>query len=293
MEVQWLRTFVDAAETLNFRKTSERLLMSQPSVTVHIRLLEENLGLSLFKRSHNRVSLTEEGRHFKEKAQKVLEQLDGSVEELHAFAQGYRKKWTLAISPLMAETVLPYVLRSFTEQHPEVELVIRVEESEAIEDLVEGEEVSAGISALPPMSRTIRSLVVYEDPLLFILPRDAYDDETGPAILIEETLRKSILFTHHHPVFWEELLEKLRLQIPGIRTMKVTQAHIVKRFIQEGLGTSFLPKSMVRRELVEGRLMEAHFDLFPLPTVSTYFLTKQMGALEQDFVERIQSIYFT
>ncbi|MGB6406586.1 MAG: LysR family transcriptional regulator [Planococcus donghaensis] len=293
MEVQWLRTFVDAAETLNFRKTSERLLMSQPSVTVHIRLLEENLGLSLFKRSHNRVSLTEEGRHFKGKAQKVLEQLDGSVEELHAFAQGYRKKWTLAISPLMAETVLPYVLRSFTEQHPEVELVIRVEESEAIEDLVETEEVSAGISALPPIGRTIEPLVVYEDPLLFILPRDAYDDETGPAISIEETLRKSILFTHHHPVFWEELLEKLRLQMPGIRTMKVTQAHIVKRFIQEGLGTSFLPKSMVRRELVEGRLMEAHFDLFPLPTVSTYFLTKQMGALEEDFVERIQSVYFT
>ncbi|ANU24625.1 LysR family transcriptional regulator [Planococcus donghaensis] len=293
MEVQWLRTFVDAAETLNFRKTSERLLMSQPSVTVHIRLLEENLGLSLFKRSHNRVSLTEEGRHFKEKAQKVLEQLDGSVEELHAFAQGYRKKWTLAISPLMAETVLPYVLRSFTEQHPEVELVIRVEESEAIEDLVETEEVSAGISALPSISRTIESLVVYEDPLLFILPRDAYDDETGPAISIEETLRKSILFTHHHPVFWEELLEKLRLQMPGIRTMKVTQAHIVKRFIQEGLGTSFLPKSIVRRELVEGRLMEAHFDLFPLPAVSTYFLTKQMGALEEDFVEHIQSVYFT
>ncbi|WP_298829797.1 LysR family transcriptional regulator [uncultured Planococcus sp.] len=293
MEVQWLRTFVDAAETLNFRMSSERLMMSQPSVTVHIRLLEESLGLSLFKRSHNRVSLTEEGRYFKEKAEKVLEQLDDSVEELHSFAQGYRKKWTLAISPLMAETILPYILKAFIGEHPEVELVIRVEESEQIEALVDSEQVSAGISALPPSRRGIAQLVVYDDPLLFILPRDAYDDETGPAVSVERTLRTSVLFTHHHPVFWEELLGQLRLYVPGIRTMKVTQAYIAKRFIQEGLGASFLPKSMVRRELVEGRLMEAHFDLFPLPVVSTYFLTKHMGALEQDFLQRIQSVYFT
>ncbi|TWT04502.1 LysR family transcriptional regulator [Planococcus sp. CPCC 101016] len=293
MEVQWLRTFVDAAETLNFRMSSERLMMSQPSVTVHIRLLEESLGLPLFKRSHNRVSLTEEGRHFKERAVKVLEQLDSSVEELHSFAQGYRKKWILAISPLMAETILPYVLKSFTEQHPDMELVIRVEESEHIEALVDSEEVSAGISALPPIGRSIAQHIVYNDPLLFILPRDAYDDETGPAVSVENTLRTTVLFTHHHPVFWEELLGKLRLHVPGIRTMKVTQAHIAKRFIQEGLGSSFLPKSMVRRELLEGRLMEAHFGLFPLPVVSTYFLTKHMGMLEQDFMRRIQSVYFT
>lgn len=47
MEMQWLRTFADAAETLNFRKMSERLMLSQPSVTVHIRQLEEYLGIRL------------------------------------------------------------------------------------------------------------------------------------------------------------------------------------------------------------------------------------------------------
>lgn len=293
MELSWLKTFVDAAETLNFRKTSERLLMSQPNVTVHIRLLEESLGILLFKRERNRVELTDEGRHFLGEARKILVQVDLSVEGLHAFAQGYRQKWRLAISPLMAETVLPYILKSFTLNHPDIELVIQVEESEKIEDLVENGEVSAGISALPPVRRNILHEIVYDDPLLFILPRDAYDDESGPTVSAEAMLQSSFLFTHHHPVFWEELLLKLRLQVTGIRTMKVTQAHIVKRFIQEGLGVSFLPRSMVRRELIEGRLMDAHFDLFPLPKVSTYFLAKEMGELEQEFLQRIQSVYFS
>ncbi|CEG24386.1 Hca operon transcriptional activator [Planococcus massiliensis] len=293
MELSWLKTFVDAAETLNFRKTSERLLMSQPNVTVHIRLLEESLGISLFKREKNRVELTEEGRHFHGEAKSILEQVDASIDGLHAFAQGYRQKWRLAISPLMAETVLPYILKSFTLKHPDIELDIQVEESEKIEDLVESGEVSAGISALPPVRRNILHDIVYDDPLLFILPRDAYDDESGPTVSAEAMLQSSILFTHHHPLFWEELLLKLRLQVTGIRTMKVTQAHIVKRFIQEGLGVSFLPRSMVRRELIEGRLMDAHFDLFPLPQVSTYFLAKEMGELEREFLQRIQSVYFS
>lgn len=293
VELAWLRTFADASETLNFRMTAERLLMSQPSVTVHIRLLEESLGVVLFQRSKNRVSLTEEGKLFKEEADKLLRQLERSVESVHSFAQGYRRKWILAISPLMAETVLPYLLKAFTNHHPDLELVIRVEESDKIEAMVERGEVAAGISALPPLNRNLYNETVYEDSLVFVVPTDAYDDESGPPVSAEGMLRSHYLFTHHHPSFWDELLVKLRLKIPGLRTMKVTQAHIVKRFIQEGLGVSLLPKSMVRRELMEGRLMETPFEMFPLPTVATYFISKEMGELEKEFLGRIQAVYFS
>lgn len=267
--------------------------MSQPSVTVHIRLLEESLGVVLFQRNKNRVSLTEEGKLFKGEADKLLRQLEQSVESVHSFAQGYRKKWVLAISPLMAETVLPYLLKSFTKHHPDLELVIRVEESEKIEALVEAGEVDAGISAMQPKSRLLHSETVYEDQLVFVVPIDAYDDESGPVISDELMLRSHYLFTHHHPAFWDELLVKLSMKVPGLRTMKVTQAHIAKRFIQEGLGVSFLPKSMVRRELIEGRLLEAPFGMFPLPDVATYFLCKEKGELEKEFLERIQAVYFS
>lgn len=293
IDLAWLKTFVAAAETLNFRKTAEKLLMSQPSVTVHIRLLEESLGVVLFQRNKNRVTLTEEGKLFKEEAEKLLRQLEQSVENVQAFAQGYRKKWVLAISPLMAETVLPYLLRSFTKHHPDLELAIRVEESEKIEALVESGEVTAGISALQPMSRVLHSEVVFEDKIVFVVPTDAYDDESGPPISAEGMMQSHYLFTHHHPAFWDDLLMKLRLKVPGLRTMKVTQAHIVKRFIQEGLGVSFLPRSIVRRELVEGRLQEVPFDRFPLPAVAAYFISKEMGELEQEFLERMQAVYFS
>lgn len=74
--------------------------------------------------------------------------------------------------------------------------------------------------------------------------------------------------------------------------MKVTQAHIAKRFVQDDLGVSFLPHSIVRRELLEGKVMQPHFDLFELPTVSTFIIVKKKGDLEKLFIDQISKYYF-
>ena len=292
MDYQWMKTFIAAAETLNFRKASERLMLSQPSVTVHIRLLEEQLGTKLFDRINKRVSLTDAGKYFYREAIRLTADLDTTVNRIHSFTQGFRQNWTIAISPLMAETILPHLLRTFMKRHPDVELYIRIEESELIEQLVDNGDVHLGISALDAKFKNIESIQMYEDPILFIMPQDPYDEESGPPIDIIDVLQTNYVFTHHHPVYWDDLLFILNKHVPGIRLMKVTQAHIAKRFIQEDLGVSFLPHSIVRRELIEGKLMQPHFDLFDLPTVSTYILVKKKGDLEEEFIKQISNYYF-
>lgn len=292
MEYQWLKTFCIAAETLNFRKAAEKLSMSQPSVTVHIRLLEEHLGTALFERQHNRVTLSDVGKFFLPEALQLVSRIESSVSKVNAFSQGYRQNWSIAISPLMAETILPNVLRYFMKLHPDIEISIRVEESHMIEELVEKGEVNIGVSALDAQQKNIQSIPIYEDPILFVMPFDEYDEESGPPIDVKDVLQKNYLLTHHHPVFWDNLLVKLNKHVMGIRTMKVTQAYIAKRFIQDGLGVSFLPHSIVRRELIEGKIMQPHFDLFELPSVSTFILVKKQGDLENEFIDRMSTYYF-
>ena len=74
--------------------------------------------------------------------------------------------------------------------------------------------------------------------------------------------------------------------------MNVSQAHITKRFIQEGLGVSILPHSIVRRELLEGRIMHIPFDLFELPKVTTYVVVKNKRDLEEEFIDLLSTYYF-
>lgn len=76
MEIKWLKSFQVAAEVENFRKASEILHLSQPSITVHIQQLEEYLEVQLFERNHARVTLTPAGRHFLSEARAILEVME-------------------------------------------------------------------------------------------------------------------------------------------------------------------------------------------------------------------------
>lgn len=292
MEISWIKTFCISAETLNFRKTSELLHMSQPNVTVHIRKLEEALGVSLFTRKQNRVHLTPEGQLFYSKAKLLLEDLAETVQSVQSLSQGFKRTWTLAISPLLAETILPSILRRFVNEHPEVELRIQVEESIQIEGLVLNGDVDFGISALPATSKRVHEVQLFTEHLHFVKAPDSYDEESGPALDVKEVLQSETLFTHHHPAIWDDLLVKLTHLVPGIRSLKVSQASVTKRFVQDGLGVSLLPHSIVRRELLEGRLMSVPFELFDLPKVSTYAMMKQQDALSEAFLSVIRRSYF-
>lgn len=87
-------------------------------------------------------------------------------------------------------------------------------------------------------------------------------------------------------------MSAIHAKYPKVRTMVVTQVHITKRFIEEGLGFSFLPKISLNRELMEGRLLEVRTPELKLPRASTYIITREdteENRLFQSFLKE----YFT
>jgi len=289
MEFQWLETFVTAAECGNFRRTAEILYISQPSVTVHIKQLEKELGVPLFDREGKRVKLTEAGRRYFVHAQNLLKEYQKGLEDLHSFRQGYSTKLTIAISPLIADTILPFVLKSYTKQYPEVEISVKIIESLEIEQAVLQEEVDIGLSCLMSHHPEIICQPLYKDHVILVAQHDGRDFETAPPLDEEEVLTSNYLLTHNHPGYWEELCREVKSKYPGTRMMKVSQIHITKRFITEGLGVSFLPTSTVRRELLEGRLLEVDCQSIHLPDADTYAIMKYDHSKQKEFLKFISN----
>ena len=163
MDLNWVRTFIIAAESNNFRKTAELLYISQPTVTVHIKQLEKEVGADLFVRDGRKVSLTEPGRMYLKHAKKLLSLHDDGIADLHSFQQGYSSKLTIGISPIIADTILPYVLKKFVESHPNIEINVKIIESINIEQAVGEEEVDIGFSCLPKRELDIYCYPLYDD----------------------------------------------------------------------------------------------------------------------------------
>jgi LysR family transcriptional regulator, repressor for citA len=274
MDFKWLHTFVTAAKHENFRKASEELFISQPSVTIHIKLLEDYTGVQLFERIGRKVFLTQEGRWFLPFATSLLTLHKEGMQNLQNLKHGVSRKLTLAISPVIAASIMPFIVKQYTKANPEINIDILVIESKDITSALLSGMADCGLSRLYINHPDITCTSLYEDPVVLVTAHDGWDSESSPPIDTEELLSKHRILTHNHPEYWDKLLTDVKKQFPMIRTMVVSQVHVSKRFIEEGLGISFLPVSTIRRELMEGRLLEVRSDQFELPVAHSYFVTK-------------------
>mgnify|MGYP001392146990 FL=1 len=292
MELSWMKTFVTVSELGSFRKAAEALYVSQPTVTVHIKALENELGVVLFERNQRMVKLTEEGRLYLAHAKKLLQIHEEGINRLQSVAQGYKETLRLAISPQIADTIMPFVLKKYLEEHPNVEVDVNVMESSQIENAVINENVDLGLSLIESYEPTLTQKVLYEDQVVFVAPHDGHDLETAPASDVDLLFQQYYLLTHNHPVYWNTLLHQLKTKFKNIRTMRVSQNHITKRFIISGLGVSFLPKSTIRREILEGRMIEVPINEIELPTVKTYVIMKYDHERERRFLNFVERYHF-
>ncbi|WP_342534922.1 LysR family transcriptional regulator [Lysinibacillus sp. FSL K6-1151] len=283
MEYKWLQSFIVAAQTCNFRTAAEQLHLSQPSITVHIQQLEEFLHVQLFKREKNRVQLTDAGKLFQVEAQQMVNQWEQSIERIRLASKGIQEKIIMAMTPLMVETILPHVIYQFINDNPSLEISILVEDS------VNQDQAHIGISLLPTRYRHWHQELLIDSPLELVIPLDAYDDETGTYIDYEELFQTYTLFTHHHPTIWGELLRKLRETYILTKQVSISQSYVVKRLIKDGLGMSFLPRMIVRKERMEGRFNIVPFEDFPLPSVPVYLFYKESTQVPDGLLDLLQT----
>jgi LysR family transcriptional repressor of citA len=287
-----LQTFVVAATTENFHQTAEALFIAQPTVSQHIRLLEKELGIDLFVRMGKRVKLTPAGRRFLPLAKNMLGQWHSGLEDLLAWRQGYQEKLQLAVSPTIARTSLLHLIHRYTRLYPDVDISIRIAESIEIGPLVQSGQADLGLSRMVPGEFQLSTYLLHYDPIVFAVPHSGGDME-APLPDWEQELATKRLLTHNHPGYWDELLLLLRQRGLSFRTMVVTQVDIAKRFIEEGLGVSFLPRSAISRDLFENRFIELPTPGLELPRVASYLVLPKGTSSQaaEQFVDVLSSLY--
>ncbi len=293
LDLRLLRTFQVAARHLNFSQTAEALYLSQPTVSNHIKQLENELGCELFERSGRTLRLTPAGEHFTVYASRLLGHADTAMQEFTAWVAGREQRWNVAASPMVARSVLPWIMRTYRERMPTVETVISVLVSEEIPAVVASGEAEIGFSRIEPDDPRLSGEMLYPDPVIFVAPPHAYNENAAPYNDWQEAVQRFPLITHNHPGYWDDLLLAVRQTLPRIFTMVVTQVDITKRLVEEGLGTSFLPRSAVHPEIQAGRMVELPVPELVLPVSASWLVwraDKPMTAGAKSFVELARNL---
>lgn len=168
-----LRAFAEVVEAGSFTEAARRLNLTQSAVSMLVRDLEAQLGVTLFHRQQRPVAVTEAGRQILPVAARMIDdhrQLLGGVEDLRTLRSGSLR---LAVPQILACTWLPERLRAFHEQYPELSLqVIDTTVDGVAQAVADGAaEIGIGPYRAPPSAVEPRSL--WAEPIDLVFPATA------------------------------------------------------------------------------------------------------------------------
>ncbi len=250
-----LRVFTEVARHLSFVRAAEALHLTPPAVTMQVKELESAIELPLFDRQGRKVSLTTSGEYFLVYAKRLLATLKDADDAMARF----RKLESGLLSVGMVSTAkyfVPRLLTRFREEHPGVELKLRVGANrEELVAMLQLGEVDLAVMGRPPKEMAMRAEPFAAHPHVFVAP---------PGHPILAMGRPPVSALAHYPLIVREPASGTRALMdrffqsqrvePRI-AMEMPSNETIKQAVMAGMGLSFLSLHTLGLEL-QNRLME-------------------------------------
>jgi LysR family hydrogen peroxide-inducible transcriptional activator len=170
MTITQLKYVLAVAEQKNFTKAAEKTFVTQPTLSMQIQKLEEELAIQIFDRTKKPIELTSVGNKIVNQARNIVneaERMQDVVDQEKGFIGG---EFKLGIIPTIMPTLLPMFLKNFTNKYPKVQLKIEeLTTDEIITKITEGH-LDAAIAATPLYHEKIKERVLYFEPFVAYIP---------------------------------------------------------------------------------------------------------------------------
>lgn len=170
MTITQLQYVLAIAEHRNFTVAAENCFVTQPTMSMQVQKLEEELGVMIFDRKKKPIELTEVGK-------KIIEQAKNIVNESHRIKdivdqqKGYvGGEYKLGIIPTVMPTLLPMFLKTFVKKYPKVALKIEELNTNQILSKIKEGHLDAAIAVSPLEDRDIKERVLYYEPFVGFIP---------------------------------------------------------------------------------------------------------------------------
>jgi len=283
-----LRAFCAIASNGSFTMAASQIGLSQPALTMMIRQLEEEAGVTLFDRTTRRVRLSVEGEEFLPTAMRLLGDFELAVEDLQKIANQRRGRVSVASTSSVASEIVPGAVRKFRKLYPMMSLHIVDDSSGGVCRRVRRNEVDIGLASRDSQDPELDFKLAFRDPLGLVARSD------------HPLMKKKT------PIFWHELegyeilglgpdtgpaqaLLQMESLPESLRSPKlqVSNASALDAMLYSGLGVAVLPALAYQ----SGHRKSLRFRPLQKPPImrSIYFVSRKMRSISRA-AEAFQSI---
>jgi LysR family hydrogen peroxide-inducible transcriptional activator len=244
-----LRYIVAVARERHFGRAAEACFVSQPTLSVAVKKLEEELGVPLFERGPGEVSVTPSGQRIVEQAQRVLEEA-ARIKELAAsgrdpLAGPLRLGAIYTIGPYLLPKLIPILRKNA----PSMQLLIQENFTHRLGDALKSGEVDAILIALPFEEPGVATQALYDEPFMVAVPK-GHPWEGRKRVTSEELTNESLLLLGEGHCFRDQVLEichtvRSRERSGLARTVEGGSLETIRQMVAGGVGITVLPATSI------------------------------------------------
>lgn len=246
MTLTELRYIVTLAKEQHFGHAAEKCFVSQPTLSIAVKKLEEELGVALFERSKNAVRITDVGKSVVEQACKVLQQADVVKDLAQVGKDQLRSPLRVGAIYTIGPYLFPHLVPQVQELAPHMPLYIEESFTARLREKLRNGELDAIIIALPFEEPDVVTRMLYEESFVMLLPKQHpwCEQKTIDAANLSNT---ELLLLGEGHCFRDQVLESCPTLQQAIQNQhSVTEGsslETIRMMVASGLGSSVLPIS--------------------------------------------------
>jgi DNA-binding transcriptional LysR family regulator len=255
MELYPLKVFLTVATERSFSRAGEKLLRTQPAISIAIQRLESDLKEKLIDRSGRELLLTDAGRvvlEFAKRFQNLESELENSLRELK---DNYAGRLAIGANETAALYLIPHI-EQYRRLFPKVKVQVRRSESSKIPSQLLDGELELGVLSYDPADDHLMTQVIYTDRLaLVVSPRHRFAGRTDISIAeldMETFIAHNVISPYREAV----LREFQRQRVPLNMDVEMPTVETIRRLVQDNEGVAFLPRMCVEQEIKADLLRE-------------------------------------
>ncbi|WAH37079.1 LysR family transcriptional regulator [Alicyclobacillus dauci] len=246
MDLRQLKYFVTIADSGQITAAAKRLNIAQPPLSQQLKLMEQELGVTLFERGKKSMTLTVEGRALYQKAVDLLRMFDEMVVEVQTLGGGVNGTLSIGTTLYSAPFLLDRVM-SLRAAHPQLTFKVWEGEPDRLQELLDSRAIEVAITNFPVRMQGVTIHRTKPIPFVFVTPQDWTDDEQTPIHMKEIVERPLILLGPVYGVgIYNRIVDELHRfsDTPNV----VCECHdstMLFRLVHSGFGATIVPESVL------------------------------------------------
>ncbi|ALF23931.1 LysR family transcriptional regulator [Fusobacterium nucleatum subsp. nucleatum ChDC F316] len=247
MDLHYLEIFYEVAKAKSFTKAAEKLFINQSAVSIQVKKFEDILKVKLFDRSSKKIKLTYIGETLYKMAEDIFEKVKRAEKEISRVIEVNRARIAIGASSIIAEPLLPSLMKDFSSAHEEIEYNVTISNKEHLLKLLKEGELDVIIIDSQHITDSNLEIVSIEKGPYVLISSQAY--------LNVEDIEKDPIITRNTIPNNNKAIEVIEDRYGINFSTKINvvgNLEVIKGMVREGVGNVILPYYAVYKDIKKG-----------------------------------------